>query len=250
MFESKTNIRAATKTAVPFEINPENHRFYTQIQSLLSSKLPPHSLIDDALDVPRPDESWDSMFHRAIVSDILEPNHNLMKMWTFTAWFFRYSNYASFKTQNQALNLAIKAIYHRTAPRDPNPNILAAIDQLLLDHIKKMHDSKLFSRKISNLYVCYARSLTTNIMIKCDEDTYKFEISDNYIKLIDEQKEKLLNEVIDLRKEKIVLQKGNDDYKFRLGSLEKKLDDFIRASTSPAVIEETALDERSTRTNP
>jgi len=151
-----------------------------------SSSLKESSVDHLSLQVFDPDPSWGSSFHKDIVREILKPNEYLTRLWGPLSFFHNlsYANHNKFKELNQALNLAMKAIYHKNAPSSPCLQTSAEIDALLLDHMESMRESKLFSSSVHEVYMDYSRSLSTQARLKRTGNQYEVLVKAEYVNIL------------------------------------------------------------------
>jgi|GEM_PF-2418175 len=172
---------ATTEAENTFAVNERDLRLYQEVKELLDPLNIPHTLITDRnLRLPKLEGLNASCFHLEI-EKILEKNHAVMKSSSrWASWYFGYTatQHQNFKNLNQALNLAINAIYSWYAPISSDPKIVAAIDQLLLNHIKTMHRSGLFDDKFLDIYIKHEGPINANKIVgefvydsSCDLDS-------------------------------------------------------------------------------
>ena len=118
-----------------------------------------------------------SSFHRDIAK-ILDHHSHLILIWDYLAFFcfkFSWQATAKFKQLSQQLNLALNAIYIH--PNTIDERIGKAIDQQLLAHVRKMHNSALFAREIiAEAILPHTYAIDAEPQITYDGETNEFKI--------------------------------------------------------------------------
>lgn len=149
---------------------PEDHiNYYNLIKGLLVTPLVESDYSTENLAVINaPDTA--SFAHHEITA--------LLKTYQYVAWvgaraafFHGYSSsrYAIFRELNQQLNLAIKAIYNpENNPPDfeQEPTLFDAINQLLIEHLRKMKCSKLYNTKLLEVISILESNIKSNVVIE------------------------------------------------------------------------------------